>query len=195
MRMLISRAVVLTMLMASSLMIWWNNSSSEPVVQATTSVTKADVASVEQPAALETETVPASASTPATEPSRPAPNTIPIEKLNGRWEDAFYGKRMLEFRDDGVGLMRIDLDFAGQLLYGPFLEFDFRWTWNDEMLAMEMSGGRPVDAAKSVAKSWGEKFAYRIISLSESTLELRTVDSPTLYKLTRVSSPTSGPDR
>ena len=85
--------------------------------------------------------------------------------------------------------MLLDLDFAGRLLYGKTLEFDMRWSLNESVLSFVILTGRPVDAARSAIKLWGEAFEYRLELVDNERLHGWTSDDATLYKLRRVESP------
>lgn len=90
---------------------------------------------------------------------------------------------------DGSATMFLELDFAGRLLYGKTLEFDMRWSLEGSILSFEILTGRPVDAAKSAIKLWGEAFDYRLELVDGKHLHGWASDDSTLYKLRRIESP------
>ena len=117
--------------------------------------------------------------------SAPIPFTFDVQRLVGSWRDSFCGQRTLTLNADGTATMRLELDFAGRLLYGKRLTFDMRWTVNESILTFEILTGSPLDAARSAMKVWGEKFEYRVVQLDDEQLQAWTSDDSTLYKLRR----------
>lgn len=108
------------------------------------------------------------------------------QKLIGCWKDTFCGQRTLTLKEDGSACMHLDLDFAGRLLYGKSLDFDMRWSVEGTVITFEILTGRPVDAAKSAMKMWGESFEYRLELVDGEQLQARDRNDSYLYKMTRV---------
>ena len=124
--------------------------------------------------------------------AQPTSTAFDPKRLVGCWRDGFCGQRTLTLKTDGSATMRLELDFAGRLLYGKTLEFDMRWSLNESVLNFEILTGRPVDAARSAIKLWGEAFEYRLELVDGENLHGWTSDDATLYKLRRIESPDSG---
>ena len=114
------------------------------------------------------------------------------KQLAGCWKDSFCGQRTLTLKSDGSATMLLELDFAGRLLYGKTLEFDMRWSLEGSILSFEILTGRPVDAARSAIKLWGEAFEYRLELVDHERLHGWASDDSILYKLRRVVSPETG---
>lgn len=108
------------------------------------------------------------------------------QKLIGCWKDTFCGQRTLTLKEDGSACMHLDLDLAGRLLYGKSLDFDMRWSVDGTVITFEILTGRPVDAAKSAMKIWGESFEYRLVLVDGEQLQARDSNDSYLYKMTRV---------
>jgi hypothetical protein len=125
--------------------------------------------------------------------TQPSSATIDPNQLVGCWRDGFCGQRTLTLNSDGTATMVLELDFAGRLLYGKTLEFDMRWKLNESILSFEILTGRPVDAAQSAIKLWGEAFEYRLELVDNERLHGRN-DDATLYKLQRVTSSDTSSD-
>ncbi|MEK6257441.1 MAG: hypothetical protein AABP62_02380 [Planctomycetota bacterium] len=135
------------------------------------------------------------ASTDVTVPdAQPSTTAFDSKQLVGCWRDGFCGQRTLTLKADGSATMLLELDFAGRLLYGKTLEFDMCWSLNDSILSFEISAGRPVDAARSAIKLWGEAFEYRLELVDNERLHGWTSGDTTLYKLRRVESPEANGD-
>ncbi|HUQ71962.1 MAG TPA: lipocalin family protein [Planctomycetaceae bacterium] len=125
---------------------------------------------------------------PTVDPLAPLVETTPPPSVIGIWEDDFFGKRRMTFRDDGTATMVIELDAIGQLLYGPRLTFFIEWEQTDNRLTMKKTGGEPRDATASVSKLFGETSEQTIESLTDDEMRLRSSDSGKLYVHRRVTS-------
>ena len=117
-------------------------------------------------------------------PAEPEPRQL----LLGSWQDDFHGKRVFTFNDDGTATMVLHLDTIGSLLYGERLRFDIRWTWIAGTIEMEMVGGDPPEATKSLAKLFGEKSRMKIELLAADELHLRTGDTKKVTKHKRLAN-------
>ena len=121
--------------------------------------------------------------------AQPTSPAFTRQQLVGCWRDGFCGQRTLTLKADGSATMLLEFDFAGRLLYGKTLEFDMRWSLNESILSFEILSGRPVDAARSATKLWGEAFEYRLELADGENLHGWTSDDATLYKLRRIEAP------
>ena len=110
------------------------------------------------------------------------------KQLVGCWRDGFCGQRTLTLKPDGSATMLLELDFAGRLLYGKTLEFDLQWSLDGSTLSFEILTGRPIDAAKSAMKLWGEAFDYRLELVDNESLHGWASDDSILYKLRRIEA-------
>lgn len=111
----------------------------------------------------------------------------PPAELFGVWTDRFHGTRTFQFHADGTGVMSLELDTLGRLVYGPKLEFDLAWTWSDGGLDLKMTGGRPEAKTRSAAAVFGDKFRYLLVEAGAETLKIKAADDGTEYVLERVS--------
>lgn len=101
----------------------------------------------------------------------PEPTEVRLTKaIAGTWKDRFYGERTMTFYPDGTGLMLLKLDTAGAFLYGEKLEFDFAWTLVGNELTLSMRGGRPEKTTRSLSKTWGSEYKYKILETAPDQL-------------------------
>jgi hypothetical protein len=112
--------------------------------------------------------------------------------LLGRWVDEFYGRRIFDFRDDGTATMVLELDAIGKMLYGPKLTFFVDWQLHDGVLSLKMTGGEPDGTAVKLAKLFGESSEQRLEAISTEELQLRSLDSQTLYTHKRLEAESQG---
>lgn len=120
-------------------------------------------------------------------PAVPEAPPGPPAELFGSWTDRFHGTRTFRFHADGTGIMTLELDALGRLLYGRRLEFDLAWTWSDGGLNLKMVGGRPEDKTRSAAAVFGDKFRYMILAAGPDQLTIKAADDGTEYVLDRVA--------
>lgn len=120
-------------------------------------------------------------------PAVPETPPGPPAELFGAWTDVFHGTRTFRFHADGTGVMTLELDTLGRMIYGRRLEFDLAWTWTDGGLDLKMIGGRPEDKTRSAAAVFGDKFRYMILEASPDRLKIKAADDGTEYILDRVA--------
>lgn len=120
-------------------------------------------------------------------PAVPETPLGPPTELFGAWTDAFHGTRTFRFHADGTGVMTLELDTLGRLIYGRRLEFDLAWTWSDGGLDLKMIGGRPEEKTRSAAAVFGDKFRYMILEAGPNQLKIKAADDGTEYVLDRVA--------
>lgn len=125
--------------------------------------------------------------TPAPElaPAPPEAADGPPPEIFGEWTDEFHGRRHFRFLADGTGVITLELDALGQLLYGPKLELDLVWVWSNGGLDLTMTGGRPEAQSKSAAAMFGSKFRYELVRVAADSLQIRAADDGTEYTLRR----------
>ncbi len=104
-------------------------------------------------------------------------------KFLGEWTDHFHGRRIMKFAEDGTGVMILELDTVGALLYGSKLEFDFQWSVAGNILEMKMKGGRPKATTESLGKSWGAEHQYEILEVSPEVFSIRNLKGQTVCHL------------
>lgn len=104
-------------------------------------------------------------------------------KFLGVWTDHFHGRRIMKFAEDGTGVMILELDAVGALLYGSKLEFDFQWSVTGNILEMKMKGGRPKATTESLSKSWGAEHQYEILEVSPEVFSIRNLKGQTVCHL------------
>jgi len=111
---------------------------------------------------------------------------IPPARLVGRWQDSFFGKRTLILNADGSARMILDLDFAGQLLYGRSLEFDMTWSIDGAKVTIELLEGRPAKSAQAAMKTWGNRYEYLLDCVEDHQIEMRSSDGMMNHVLRRI---------
>lgn len=94
-------------------------------------------------------------------------------QLVGRWQDPFFGKRTLVLNADGTAQMRLDLDFAGSLLYGKQVDFDMKWSLDKGTVTIDILSGKPEAAAKSLMDTWGTQHIYLLDLVESERIEMR----------------------
>lgn len=99
-------------------------------------------------------------------------NVDPVQ-LVGRWQDSFFGKRTLVLNSDGTAEMRLDLDFAGSLLYGKQVDFDMKWSLDQGTVTIDILKGKPETAAKSLMDTWGTQHIYLLDLVESERIEMR----------------------
>jgi hypothetical protein len=153
---------------------------------ASTSATSA-AAPLPEPVQPESEILPVSASTVDSPPSAdPVASEKVVDNsatILGSWTDHFHGKRIMTFHGDRSGVMILELDTVGAMLYGSKLEFDFTWTLVDNILEMKMAGGRPKATVESLSKSWGAEHCYQVFESTPELLVIKNDKSKTICKL------------
>lgn len=125
--------------------------------------------------------------------AEPSPEQSPVPSVVGAWEDNFYGKRRMTFQDDGTATMELELDPVSRLLYGPKLVFHIDWKQEDDRLVLQMNGGEPAEATKTLGKLFGETSEQTIESLTADEMRLRSRDSGKLYVHRRIAEPSGDP--
>jgi hypothetical protein len=137
---------------------------------------------------------------PGPSPAQTRPDQPPAEarasddtrqQILGRWHDSFYGERVFEFFEDGTARMELKLDSVGSLLYGPKLTFFIDWTLENNTLTLKMTGGEPAGTARTVAKLFGETSQQQVISVNADEMQLKSLDSGTVYLHQRMRSSSS----
>lgn len=119
-------------------------------------------------------------------PESPTQAVIDPAQLVGTWQDSFYGKRTLTLNADGTAHMRLDLDFAGRLLYGKHLDFDMRWSLDQSTVSIEILGGHPHRAAQSLMDTWGTEHTYLLDRVECDRVEMRDKNQSTSHVLQRL---------
>lgn len=156
---------------------------------ASTSATSAPVAAalLPKPVQLGSDIVPVSATTvdlpPTADPVASEQVVDNSATILGSWTDHFHGKRIMTFHEDRSGVMILELDTVGAMLYGSKLEFDFTWTLADNILEMKMAGGRPKATVESLSKSWGAEHRYQVFESTPELLVIKNDKSKTICKL------------
>lgn len=160
---------------------------------------------LENPASVKTEAVkpevealPEPATASETTPPEPANQTeadnsaVPLQtnvdpaQLVGTWQDSFYGKRTLVLNPDGTAHMRLNLDFAGRLLYGKQVDFDMTWSLDKGAVTIEIVGGHPHRAAMTLMDTWGTQHTYLLDQVECDRVEMRDKTHSTSHVLQRL---------
>ncbi|MDB5341909.1 MAG: hypothetical protein JWP89_286 [Schlesneria sp.] len=116
---------------------------------------------------------------PEDRPETDSPTAAPLQtnvdpaQMVGRWQDSFFGKRTLVLNADGTAQMRLDLDFAGSLLYGKQVDFDMKWSLDQGTVTIDILKGKPESAAKSLMDTWGTQHIYLLDLVESERIEMR----------------------
>lgn len=98
------------------------------------------------------------------------------ELIVGDWQQDFYGERTLSVKADGTATMTILPSGVFAFGFGPKIDLTMFWSVKDGHLDYGISGGTPEDKVKLAAKSWGDHWVEKIITLDENKLDLLSVD-------------------
>ncbi|MFT4557257.1 MAG: hypothetical protein ACI8P0_002343 [Planctomycetaceae bacterium] len=105
------------------------------------------------------------------------PETARLSKLIvGSWRQDYYGERTLTVKADGTATMTILPSGVFAFGFGPKIDLTMFWSVKDGHLDYGVNGGTPDDKVKLAAKTWGDHWVEKIISLDESKLDLLSVD-------------------
>jgi hypothetical protein len=117
----------------------------------------------------------------------PDPRDAEYQRLIlGTWQDDYQGKRTMTMREDGTGLMVVELSGLKAKLYASRLEFDMEWSIAEGRLKKETVGGRPSGKVKLILKMMGNRVNEPILELTEKRLLLLDADGKTKYDWRRV---------
>jgi len=106
-----------------------------------------------------------------------APETARLSNLIvGSWKQNFYGERTLTVKSDGTASMTILPSGVFALGFGPKIDLTMFWSVKDGHLDYRVSGGTPADKVKLAASTWGDHWVEKIIELTDTKLDLLSVD-------------------
>lgn len=94
----------------------------------------------------------------------------------GEWQQEFYGKRTLTVKSDGSATMTIVPSGVFALGFGPKIDLTMFWSVKDGHLDYGVNGGTPADKVKLAASTWGDHWVEKIIELTETKLDLLSID-------------------
>ncbi|MGZ0168494.1 MAG: hypothetical protein ACKVHE_02960 [Planctomycetales bacterium] len=111
-------------------------------------------------------------------PAEPTdPETARLSKLIvGSWKQDFYGERTLTVKADGKATMTILPSGVFALGFGAKIDLTMFWSVKDGHLDYGVNGGTPADKVKLAASTWGDHWVEKIIELTETKLDLLSVD-------------------
>lgn len=105
------------------------------------------------------------------------PETARLSKLIvGNWQQEFYGKRTLTVKADGTAAMTILPSGVFALGFGSKIDLTMFWSVKDGHLDYGVNGGTPDDKVKLAAKTWGDHWVEKIVTLDENKLDLLSED-------------------
>jgi len=122
-------------------------------------------------------------SRPAVEPES---ETL-IQRMAGLWEDDYQGHRTLTLREDGTGVMVVELSGIAARLYAPKLTFQQTWSVDGEILTMQATGGEPAGKVNLVLKVFGRESRQRILEVTPEILKTVDLADDTEFEWRRVS--------
>ena len=127
-------------------------------------------------------------------PEQIAPETARLSKLIvGSWKQNFYGERTLTVKSDGTASMTILPSGVFTLGFGPKIDLTMFWAVKDGHLDYGVSGGTPADKVKLAASTWGDHWVEKIIELTDTKLDLLSVDGSSHSIWERVPSEVDSP--
>jgi len=127
-------------------------------------------------------------------PEQIAPETARLSNLIvGSWKQNFYGERTLTVKSDGTASMTILPSGVFALGFGPKIDLTMFWAVKDGHLDYGVSGGTPADKVKLAASTWGDHWVEKIIELTDTKLDLLSVDGSSHSIWERVPSEVDSP--
>jgi len=127
-------------------------------------------------------------------PEQIAPETARLSNLIvGSWKQNFYGERTLTVKSDGTASMTILPSGVFTLGFGPKIDLTMFWAVKDGHLDYGVSGGTPADKVKLAASTWGDHWVEKIIELTDTKLDLLSVDGSSHSIWERVPSEVDSP--
>jgi hypothetical protein len=104
----------------------------------------------------------------------------------GTWEDDYQGRRTMTIREDGTGIMVVELSGMKAKLYASRLEFDMIWSIRDGRLKKETISGRPAVKVNLILKLMGNRVDEPILELTKNRLLLLDANGKTKYDWRKV---------
>jgi hypothetical protein len=105
------------------------------------------------------------------------PETARLSKLIvGTWRQDFYGERTLTVKSDGTATMKILPSGVFSIGFGAKIDLTMFWSVKNGHLDYGVNGGTPADKVKLAASTWGDHWVEKIIELTETKLDLLSVD-------------------
>ena len=89
----------------------------------------------------------------------------------GTWRDEYQGKRTMTLRDDGTGVMVVELEGL-RAVFASRLRFDMEWSVRDGRLKKRTVGGEPARRVQAILKAMGDRVDEPILELTEKRLLL-----------------------
>lgn len=112
---------------------------------------------------------------------------IQRQKVVGRWQDEYRGKRYLTIRNDGTATMVVEPDGIGKKIFADRLSFEIAWTFSDGRIVMTMTSGEPKSKTSLVMKLYGTRAEYSLLNLDDQQLLLLDADGATRYDWRRIN--------
>ena len=117
------------------------------------------------------------------------PESARLSKLIiGDWRQDYYGERTLSVKVDGTATMTILPSGVFAFGFGPKIDLTMFWSVKDGHLDYGVNGGSPADKVKLAASTWGDHWVEKIIELTETKLDLLSVDGSSHSIWERVTS-------
>lgn len=106
--------------------------------------------------------------------------------LLGTWTDNYQGKRTMTLKEDGTGVMHVELEGLNALMGGKEMTFNMIWSIKDGRLFKKTISGKPADKVSMILKLFGDRVNEKILSLTQDQLILLDGNGKTRYTWTRV---------
>jgi hypothetical protein len=113
----------------------------------------------------------------------------PAQAFWGTWRLEDHGIRTIVVNPDGTATMHVELDFFASLIYGEEMTMDLTWSFDDGILSYSVIGGHPSETISRVIADFGSEKSYRVLTMSDSRIQLQDVANPeTVHDWMNISS-------
>ena len=119
----------------------------------------------------------------------PAPPTTQ-QRILGAWEDDYQGHRIMTLKDDGTGVMVVELSGAAASLFADRLSFNQKWSFDAEQQLVTMTAidGEPATKVNLVLRIYGREATYKVEEVTDKLLILIDQADQKRYEWRRVNT-------
>jgi hypothetical protein len=109
--------------------------------------------------------------------------------ITGIWEDDYQGRRTMTLREDGTGVMLVELSGVKAALFAPRLRFDMVWSLENGRLKQHTTGGEPSGKVNMILRTMGDRIEYSVLEINRKSLRLLDPNGKRIYEWRRVKIP------
>jgi hypothetical protein len=104
----------------------------------------------------------------------------------GTWQDDYQGRRTMTLREDGTGIMVVELSGLKARLYASRLDFYMNWSVENGRLKKKTTGGHPPGKVNLILKTMGDRVDEPILELTKERMVLLDGNGKTKYDWRRL---------